>query len=136
MKKRSPVLELMGHMEEKEIYNSIDRGEAVNLDNCYVDKFSLRDYRLTRNLDAREKVLIKGFTARNALFGGESDLDFSNAVFEGEDFSLEDAWISKGDVSFESTRFKTNRTIFHNCHFPDGYLNFKNVYFESVRDLI
>ncbi|MBE9518689.1 MAG: hypothetical protein IMY68_08965, partial [Bacteroidetes bacterium] len=46
-----PLLELMGHMEEKDIYKSIERGEAVNLDHCYVDKFSLRDYRLLRNLD-------------------------------------------------------------------------------------
>ena len=126
-----PVVELMGHMEEKEIYNAIDRGEPLNLDDCYVEKFSLRDYRLTRNLDAREKVVIKGFTAKNTLFAGLSSLDFSFAVFEGDDFSLENAWISKGDVSFESARFKTNMSSFHNARLPDGHLNFKNVGFES-----
>ncbi len=47
-----------------------------------------------------------------------SNLDFSNAVFEGEEFSLEGAWISRGDVSFESARFKTKRSIFHNRAFP------------------
>lgn len=126
-----PVVELMGHLKEKEIYKIIEEGEVLNLDHCYVDKFSLRDYRLTRNLDAREKVIIKGFSAKNALFGGGSDLDFSNAVFEGEEFSMEDAWVSKGNISFESARFKTERSIFHNAHFPEAYLNFKNVSFES-----
>ncbi len=126
-----PLLELMGHMEEKEIYKCIDRGEAVNLDHCYVEKFSLRDYRLLRNLDPREKVVIKGFSAKNALFGGGANLDFSNAVIEGDEFSLEGAWISKGNVSFESSRFKTVRSIFHNARFPEGNLNFKNVSFES-----
>lgn len=125
------VPESMGHLEENEIYNLIDKGEAVNLDHCYVDKFSLKDYRLTRNLDAREKVVIKGFTAKSALFGGGSDLDFSNAVFEGDEFSLEDAWVSKGNISFESARFKTGRSVFHNAHFPEAYFNFKNVSFES-----
>ncbi|MDX2430084.1 MAG: potassium channel family protein [Bacteroides sp.] len=129
--KEQPQLELMGHIEEKEIYNIIDRGERVNLDNCYVDKFSLRDYRLTRNLDARAKVHLKGFTAKNALFGGASNLDFSYAIIEGDEFSMEGSWISMGDVSFESARFMTKRSIFHNAHFPEGYLNFKNVNFAS-----
>jgi hypothetical protein len=56
---------------------------------CYIEKFSLRDYRLTRNMDAREQVVIKGFTARGALFGGDASLDFSNALIEGAEFSLE-----------------------------------------------
>jgi len=129
--KEQTLVELMGCMEEKEIYNKIDRGEVLNLDYCYVEKFSLRDYRLTRNLDAREKVVIKGFTAKNALFGGLSFLDFSYAVLEGEEFSLEGSWISKGDVSFEASRFKVELSSFHNTHFPEGYVNFKNVYFDS-----
>ncbi len=129
--KEKPVVELMGHMEENEVYNSIDRGEVINLDQCYIEKFSLRDYRLTRNMGARDKVVIKGFTAKNALFGGLSSLDFSFAVFEGDEFSLEDAWISKGDISFESARFRVGSSSFHNSRLPDGYLNFKNVKFES-----
>jgi hypothetical protein len=129
--KEKPVVELMGYMEEKEIYNAIDRGEAINLDNCYVDKFSLRDYRLTRNLDAREKVAIKGFSARNTLFACLSPLDFSFAIFEGEDFSMENSWVSKEDLNFESACFKTQNSSFHNARLPDGYLNFKNVSFES-----
>ena len=129
--KEQPLLELMGHMEEKEIYNTIDRGEPLNLDNCYVEKFSLRDYRLTRNLDARKKVLIKGFTAKNALFEGLSSLDFSHAVLEGDEFSLEGSWVCKGDVCFEAARFKTEISSFHNTRFPEGHLNFKNVNFES-----
>ncbi len=129
--KEKPVVELMGHLEENEVYNAIDRGEAINLDNCYIEKFSLKDYRLTRNLDAREKVVIRDFSARNALFGGISPLDFSFAVFEGETFTLENAWISKGDVSFDSARFKTGLASFHNTRFSDGNLNFKNVGFDA-----
>lgn len=129
--KEKPIVELMGHVQEEEIYSAIDRGEALNLDQCYIEKFSLRDYRLTRNLDLREKVILKGFTARNALFGNQAALDFSHAVFEGDSFSLEGAWISNGDVVFESARFKTRDASFHNARLPDGYLNFKNVTFES-----
>jgi len=130
---KKPVVELMGHLEEKEIYNAIDRGEPINLDNCYIEKFSLRDYRLTRNMEERDKVVIKGFTARNALFGCQAPLDFSHAVFEGEEFSLEGAWVCKGEVDFYSARFKTGTAIFHNTRFPDSHFNFKNVVFESTR---
>ncbi len=124
-------VELMGHLEENEIYNAIDRGDELNLDHCFVDKFSLRDYRLTRNLGARDEVVMKGFSAKNTLFSGETSLDFSHAVFEGATFSLENAWINRGDIIFESAHFKTRETVFHNARFPDGYYNFKNVAFDS-----
>ncbi len=127
-----PVVELMGYMEGEEIYNAIDRGDELNLDHCYIEKFSLRDYRLTRNLGPRDTVVIKGFSARNSLFGGHTSLDFSFAVFEGESFSLDSAWISRGDIIFDSAHFKTDEAIFHNTWFPDGYFNFKNTVFESA----
>lgn len=125
--REKPLVELMGHLDEKEIYKAIDRGEVLNLDHCYIEKFSLRDYRLTRNLEENAKVVLKGFTARNSLFGGDSSLDFSHAVFEEEEFSLEDAWIKRGDISFDSALFNTGRVNFHNAHFPDGFFNFTNV---------
>lgn len=130
--REKPVVELLGYLEEKEIYNAIDRGEALNLDHCYIEKFSLKDYRLTRNLGARDKVVLNGFTARHALFGGEASLDFSNAIFEGEQFSLDGAWINRGDIIFESARFNCAEAVFHNARFPDGYVNFKNVLFATA----
>lgn len=126
------LVDLMGHLEEKEIYKAIDRGEELNLDHCYIEKFSLRDYRLTRNLEERVPVVLKGFTARNSLFGGDASLDFSHAVFEGKEFSLEDSWVSSGDVSFDSASFRTGAISFHNAHLPDGYFDFKNVRIESA----
>jgi hypothetical protein len=130
--REKPLVELMGYLGEKEIYKAIDRGEELNLDNCYIEKFSLRDYRLTRNLEEKEVVILKGFTARDSLFGGDANLDFSNAVFEGTEFSLEGAWVNRGDVIFESAHFKTEYLTFHNTHFPEGYFNFKNVHIDAA----
>lgn len=127
-----PVLELMGYLGEKEIYKAIDRGEELNLDHCYINKFSLRDYRLTRNLNERDVVVLKGFTAKNSLFGGDASLDFSHAVFEGEEFSLEDSWVNRGDVIFDSAHFKTQTLSFHNAHFPEGHFDFKNVTIDAA----
>lgn len=128
-----PVVELMGYMEENEIYKAIDRGEELNLDHCYIDKFSLKDYRLTRNLNSRDVVVVKGFSAKNSLFGGLASLDFSYAVLDGEEFSLENSWISQGDINFESARFNNEKLVFHNTRFPDGYFNFKNVVIETAK---
>jgi hypothetical protein len=76
-------------------------------------------------------VVIKGFSARNALFGCLAPLDLSYAVFEGKEFSLEGAWICKGDVDFTGTRFTADAARFHNTRFPKGLFCFKNVVFES-----
>ena len=125
--KEKPVVELMAYLEEKEIYKLIDRGEVLNLDQCYIEKFSLRDYRLTRNLEARERVVIKGFTARGALFGKDACLDFSYSLIEGSAFSLDESWVSGGDINFESAQFSTPLVSFHDTHLSKGYFNFKNV---------
>ncbi len=106
--KDKPLVELMGYMDEKEIYKAIDKGEELNLDYCYIDKFSLKDYRLLRNMGPREVVKINGLTAKNSLFGGYSTLDLSFALFEGREFSMENSWITRGDVVFESSRFYNN----------------------------
>lgn len=127
-----PVVELLGYLGEKEIYKAIDRGEELNLDHCYINKFSLRDYRLTRNLDEREVVVLKGFSARSSLFGGDASLDFSYAVFEGAEFSLEDSWVNRGDLIFDYAHFKTQKVSFHNAHFPEGHFNFKNVTIDTA----
>jgi hypothetical protein len=131
--KDHPVVELMGHIPEEEVYKAIDRGEVLNLDHCYVEKFSLRDYRLTRNLDPAEVVVLKGFTARHALFAGLSALDFSHALMEGEVFSLEGAWISKGDTTFEAARFANKEVSFHHARLANGDVNFKNVLCECAQ---
>jgi hypothetical protein len=125
--REKPVFELMAYLEEKEIYKAIDRGEALNLDHCYIEKFSLRDYRLTRNMGAAEVVHIKGFTAKGALFGGDASLDFSYSLIEGKEFSLDESWVTGGDVNFESAKFNTALVSFHDTHLPEGYFNFKNV---------
>ncbi len=125
--REKPLVELMAYLEEKEIYKAIDRGEELNLDHCYIEKFSLRDYRLTRNMEAAEEVHIKGFTARSALFGGDASLDFSHSLIEGTEFSLDESWVTGGDVNFESAKFNTPLVSFHDTHLPEGHFNFKNV---------
>jgi hypothetical protein len=127
-----PLVELMGYLAEEEIYERVDRGEVLNLDHCYIDRFSLKNYRLTRNLDDRSPVVLNSFTARNALFGGLVPLDFSHAGFEGKQFSLEKSWVSRGPVSFESAVFRTGSVSFHDTRLPEGYFNFKNVRIESA----
>ena len=127
-----PVVELMGYLGEEEIYKKVDRGEVLNLDYCYIDQFSLKNYRLTRNMDEKEPVILKTFTARHSLFGCVVPLDFSHAQFEGEAFSLENSWVSRGPVSFESSLFKSGSIDFHDTRLPEGYFNFKNVSVESA----
>ena len=130
--REQPVMELMGYLKEKEIYEKVDREEDLNLDHCYIDQFSLKNYRLTRNLDEKAPVSLHSFTARHALLGGNVPLDFSHAQFQGEAFSLENSYITRGPVSFESSVFTCRSVNFHDTRIPEGHFNFKNVQVESA----
>lgn len=116
----------MGHLNPEDIYKLIDKGKSLDLDHCYIDKFSLEDYRASRKLDPREVVILKDFSARHSLFGGACNLDFSFSSFTGEVFSLEGTQLAAGGVSFESARFDVKEISFHDTRFAKGYFNFKN----------
>jgi len=51
----------------QEIYEAIGRGEAINLDECYLHGFSLTACRRFLIQDKNTVVKINGFSARNAV---------------------------------------------------------------------
>jgi hypothetical protein len=123
----NPVVELLGYHEPDEIYKLIDEGQKINLDNCYINKFSLNEYRKLRGLDSKQVVTIKGFTARNAFFDTQSVFDFSYAAFVENEFSIEKAWVMKGKMHFNYSSFNGINLNFSNVHFKDGNFDFANV---------
>ena len=100
-----------------QVYESIFRGETVNLDNCYIHGFSLSLYRKIYELGKTEIVVINSFSAVNAFFDSHHATDFSTAHF-------------KSDTTFEGTHFGRGKVLFNNSVF-EGAANFTSSYFLS-----
>lgn len=130
--KIKPVVELLGYVEEELLFTWIDQKQALNLDQCYINKFSLGDYRTSRGLDRKQLVEIHGFTARNALFDSQFTFDFSYSEFQEGDFNIEGAWFNAGKISFDSAHFSNKLLDFSYVHFPSDFFDFKNVYIVSA----
>lgn len=108
--------ELYGHLQSSEIFEAIDRGDKIILDNCYVEDFSLSLYRSQRKKDKKSFVRLYNFSAKNALFSAHIANDFSFADF--------------GDthVSFEGTHFAKGKVLFNNLRSKKGNFNLSGTY--------
>jgi hypothetical protein len=126
-KRSQPLIELLGYVEEEDIYRMIDNGEPIVLDECYVPRFSLQHYRHSRNLDKKAPVTIKGFMARRSFFDSSLPFDFSHALFDAGDLDLQASWIHRGAFVFDSSRFDCELVSFYETRFADDAFDFKNV---------
>ena len=65
------------YVKAETIYKSIDKEEEMLLDQCYVENFSIGEYRKTRNLPPDKIVSLKNFSAFQAIFESSELTDFS-----------------------------------------------------------
>jgi len=123
----NPIVELLGYGEPDEIYKCIDEGLPLNLDQCYINKFSLAEYRQIRKLDPKHPITIKGFSARRSFFDSPAPLDFSYADFQENEYNIEFSWLLRGKMIFNYSTFNKVKVNFSNVHFKDGNFDFANV---------
>ena len=103
-------------MSLDEIRDSVQKGQPIHLDNCYVKDFS---YRIVS--DNHRKPLIS-FSASSAFFEGNTD--FSGAIFEGGDVSFFQTIFGYGKVDFSNAHFGNGDVIFSLSEFVDQSVNF------------
>src|SRR3989344_6424667 len=137
-----------GVISPEEIYQKMDAGEDVSLNNAYIFNFSLTDYRVSKGLDDSVFVTLKNFSAKKAFFHcdfltdftyakfegdktvfdsvifGNGSVNFSNSDFVGGDVSFKKAKFGSGTVSFQSVHFGEGNVGFNNCNFGIGNLSF------------
>ncbi len=119
--------ESLGYVEEETIYQWIDEGKQVNLDYCFIGRFSLENYRISRKMDKKQEVTINGFSAKNSFLDSSLPFDFSHTIIKGESFDLTSAWFHRGAVNFDSAVFECDMVSFHDVIFSDYRFDFKNV---------
>jgi hypothetical protein len=118
------TIERMGAVEMAEVYRLIREGKDLNLDNFFISGFSLSDYRMQNQLDKKEFVALKKFSARNAFFEAKDFTDFSYSSFSDDEVSFDGAHFAKGKVLFTGSDFGNGDTIFSNTLFREGYIEF------------
>lgn len=117
----------LGYVDEETIYQWIDEGKAINLNYCFVARFSLENYRAARGMDKKAEVVINGFIARNAFFDSSMPFDFSHSLIKGECFDISESSFNRGAVNFDSAKFECPEINFHDVKFSDYRFDFKNV---------
>ncbi|MFO7755754.1 MAG: potassium channel family protein [Bacteroidales bacterium] len=130
--------ELLGNLDVQDIYEAISEGRDINLDNCYIEDFSLSLYRKQNGMDKKEYVRLKNFSARNSFFASHIATDFSFADFGDHDISFEGTHFARGKVLFNNMRsgkgdFSLSGTYIRDGHieltgaeFKEGDFDFKN----------
>lgn len=132
-----------GYVDREELYKRIDAGDHIDLDYCYVNGFSLNEYRESRNLEEQSMVRLERFSAVKACFDSEQTTDFSFAQFEGKACSFAEcifangntsflrAQFSKGNVDFSKILFGTGNVEFQYAMFNTGNVSFQKSHFEG-----
>ncbi len=97
------------------------------MDYCYLNKFSLSEYRQSRKLETNEYVELKGFSARYSFIDSPSQIDFSYAKVFEENFNMEYSYIVKGRMNLSYSVFQDIGINLSNVNFKDGNFDFSNV---------
>ena len=116
--------ELFGAVDLQRVYDDIREGKDINIDNFYIPEFSLASYRRHNNMDKKDPVRFRGFSAKNAFFEAKTLTDFSFSSFADGDVSFEGSHFAKGRVSFSGSVFGKGNVNFSGTVFRNGNIEF------------
>lgn len=123
---------LLGVIDSKTLYTRISEGKPINLDQRYVQDFSLSEFRDFQGLAADTVIELMDFSAQNTYFENESSgTDFSFAKFSGEAAVFSNAIFSDGPVTFYHANFAVKRAEFQETRFGSGLANFQYAEFAT-----
>jgi hypothetical protein len=107
------------------IYQNINEGKPVVLNNCYIRNFSLNDYRNKYKLPNTDQVVFSEFSAINSFFEANDSTDFSYARFDGLSANFINSYFGNGNLNFYKAEFKDIDVDFTNVDFGNGNINFQ-----------
>jgi len=118
-----------GVISPEEIFDLIDNGSAVRLNNAYVKNFSLTDYRTNKGLDDEVMIHLHDFSAKKSFFDCDMQTDFSFAEFGGNKTIFEASIFGNGNLTFLGSNFGDGDVNFKKAKFGNGSVNFKSTKF-------
>jgi hypothetical protein len=127
----SEYVEMLGYIDEKWIFDEIDKEQSLVLDQCYIEKLSLADYRYRKGMDPRQRVKINLFSARSAFFNNKGPIDLSYAEFTGGEVSFEQAYFAKSSLKMHAARVMDGGINFSYAHLPAGHFDLSGLHVEK-----
>jgi hypothetical protein len=128
-KHQREIIQEYGYFSPEAIYEKIKHKEPLVLDECYVQDFSLSEYRIKNSLKPNELIDIIGFSAKNAFFDSEDKVDFSFARFINGPIRFDGCLFGKSEVTFHASHFIGGDVFFIYVHFLNGNVDFSGVNF-------
>jgi len=131
----------LGNLNEGELFKYIDDSKPFDINQCYIDQFSLADYRKSKGMERKDPVEIKSFSAQDCFFDNnhtidfcyatfmDSEVTFENSLFVNGPFSLHACIIVEGGLNCTHTRFPDGFNDFINLQIKSGTVTFKNALF-------
>ncbi|MFP4555568.1 MAG: potassium channel family protein [Bacteroidales bacterium] len=133
----------LGYPNLIDIYDAIGEDIAVNLDECFIEGFSLTACRRYLLKPKTELLKINSFTAKNAFFFSQYDIDFSYTEFNGNELNFTGTTFVGANLNYSHSVFNNQAVLFNDqfvfvekydmsqCKFFSTNLNFKNSIFEE-----
>ncbi len=88
----------LGYIHTDEIYRQILSGEAIDLNEAYIENFDIDQLKNEANVP----INILNFSAERAVFNAHLSNNFSNAVFTGSPVSFAKSLFIRGNVVFDN----------------------------------
>jgi hypothetical protein len=101
----------LGIPDLDKIYEMIGRGEAVNMDSCYIQGFSVTACRRFLLLDKIAEIELNNFSASNAFFFSTYDIDFTYTRFVGNFFKLSGSTFVSAATNFSNSSFTASKVL-------------------------
>ena len=114
-----------GIMEAEDIYASLEKGDDLDLDQCFIKNFSLSRYRQSRGLDLMTPIQLGKFSAVDTFFESDQLIDFSFSVFQNGPIDFTGAIFGRGNLSFYKCLFGDINLSFEKVDFGHANLNFQ-----------
>jgi hypothetical protein len=131
----------------EEIYDTIESGLPLNLDNSFIQGFSLTACRRYLLKDKFSLLELNSFSAQNAFFHSMYEIDFSyskfigdkskfgNSTFVGANLNFRESVFESSVVQLNEVFIKTDRFDMTQCKFNGNSLTFKNsIFAEGDKD--
>lgn len=122
----------LAFVEKEVLFKMLDEGKPMNLDNCYVKDFSLKEYRKTRSLEEKSLVDFPALSAKNSFFDCDAFTDFSHANFK-DTVCFSHSIFSHGSLNFTHAIFNEGAD-FSDCAFHSYQTLFQ--YAEAYGDIL
>ncbi|MCB0584644.1 MAG: two pore domain potassium channel family protein, partial [Phaeodactylibacter sp.] len=133
----------LGVVDPEKLYEQIAQRQAVNLDKCYIENFSMAVFREKRGIKNSQFLDLNEFIATNSVFHSKGDIDLSftrfsageidlsSSLFLGGNINFTHADFGDGELKFDNAHFHEGGAIFSNASFGKGLLSFKNSRFTA-----